>query len=260
VCLNIKKVSDEEIAKFYTNKPISIQEVCKKFNLCNVTISRALKRQNVHIWTRQELNQLDLKVDYFKNIDDEFKAYFLGLIFADGCIFTNKYKNNSLLFSIQLQKSDGYIIEKLKQKICAPRQIVVDKRDGGNSLTVINNVFVKNLINHGIVEHKQNRKIPFLKDKMMRHFIRGLFDGDGSFFRTNHWNLFLCGHEYFHDIYDFLVQRLDLNTVKITFEDNIYQCRWGDTKNVQDFANYIYTDAHIYLTRKYDKFKEFGFV
>ena len=151
--MNIKKVSDEEIAKFYTNKPISIQEVCKKFNLCNVTISRALKRQNVH-----------------------------------------------------------------------------------------------------------NRKIPFLKDKMMRHFIRGLFDGDGSFFRTNHWNLFLCGHEYFHDIYDFLVQRLDLNTVKITFEDNIYQCRWGDTKNVQDFANYIYTDAHIYLTRKYDKFKEFGFV
>ena len=85
--MNIKKVSDEEIIQFYTQKPIPMSVCEKKFHLCNVTISRALKRNNVHIWTRQELRQYDLRCDYFEDIDDEYKAYFLGLIFTDGCVF-----------------------------------------------------------------------------------------------------------------------------------------------------------------------------
>lgn len=258
--MNIKKVSDEEIIQFYTQKPIPMSVCEKKFHLCNVTISRALKRNNVHIWTRQELRQYDLRCDYFEDIDDEYKAYFLGLIFADGCVFQNKYKNNSLLFSIQLQELDGYIIEKLKELIKAPRKIVVDKRDNGKSITVINDKFVNNLISHGVAIHKPNRTLPKLNDEMKRHFIRGLFDGDGSFYRTNKFCLHICGHEYMKPLRNFLIQRLDLNSNKLRWEDNIWNVSWSGKKDILSFADYIYSDSHIFLNRKYQEFKKYGFV
>ena len=258
--MNIKKISDKEIIKFYINKPMSIGYCAKNFNLCETTISRTLKRNNIHIWSRQELNQKGLNINFFDKIDTEEKAYFLGLIFADGCVFKNEDKNNSLLVSIQLQKQDGYLIEKFKQITKAPRKIVIDKRDDSKSITILNNVFVNNLIRHGVKIHKENRIFIPIDSSLQHHFIRGLFDGDGSFYKNNTFNLVLLGHNYFHDIYNFIVKTLNMNTVKISFDDNIYECRWGSRKDLTNFANYIYKDATIYLVRKFNEFKKYNLI
>lgn len=258
--MNEKKISDETVINFYTKEPISMERCAKHFNLCSVTISRTLKRNDIHIWSRQELKQKDLNVNFFKEIDTEEKAYFLGLIFADGCVFKNSDKNNSLLVSIQLQKQDGYLIEKFKEVTKAPRKIVIDKRDGSKSITIVNNVFVNNLINHGVKIHKENRVFIPINSSLQHHFIRGLFDGDGSFYRTNHFNLMLCGYSYFHDIYNFIIKTLNMNSVKVSFTDNTYNCRWGSQKDVMNFANYIYKDATIYLERKFNEFKKYNLI
>lgn len=54
------------------------------------------------------LRKYKLNENYFDKIDIEEKAYFLGLLYADGYIFTlrsNKYVR------LQLQKIDKHILE-----------------------------------------------------------------------------------------------------------------------------------------------------
>ena len=68
--------------------PISFKEIGQKYNLSVVTIGKILHDNSIKIWSKQDLLKKDLLVDYFQYIDSEYKAYFLGLIYADGCIFT----------------------------------------------------------------------------------------------------------------------------------------------------------------------------
>lgn len=51
-----------------------------------------------------------------------------------------------------------------------------------------------------------------------------------------------------------------MNSVKVSFTDNTYNCRWGSKKDVMNFANYIYKDATIYLERKFNEFKKYNLI
>lgn len=59
---------------------------------------------------------------YFDNIDTEDKAYFLGLIYADGC---NDIPNNRLI--ITLIHTDGYLLERLNSLVNINRKVTVVK-------------------------------------------------------------------------------------------------------------------------------------
>lgn len=58
------------------------------------------------------------KTDYFNVIDTEKKAYFLGFIYADGCIY-KRQKGNSLEISlnISIQSKDKEILEELEKEL-----------------------------------------------------------------------------------------------------------------------------------------------
>ena len=86
----MKNYTTQSIIARYLEKPVSINKIALEFNLCSVTVSRILKKENIPLWTRQDLNLGELKVNYFEMIDTEKKAYLLGLFTADGCIHTTK--------------------------------------------------------------------------------------------------------------------------------------------------------------------------
>ena len=49
---------------------------------------------------------------YFKDIDTKEKAYWLGLLYADGWVVCNK-DNGNYEVSIELQRDDRYVLERL---------------------------------------------------------------------------------------------------------------------------------------------------
>ena len=132
-----------------------------------------------------------VRQDIFSSIDTEFQAYLLGLYASDGNI-NEKRKT----FRIHVQEQDANIIYVIKDLIAPDsRTFTLENRvcvsprngkvyNGSNSFGVdINSSKICNdLVNLGIGYNKtySENKIPDIKKELIRHFIRGYFDGDGT--------------------------------------------------------------------------------
>ena len=258
-----KNFDTEKIIARYKESPISIKQIASEFNLCSVTISRILKRANIPLWTRQDLNLGNLQVNYFEEIDTEVKAYLLGLFAADGCVYT---KNGSKLFSIQLKEEDSYMIEYIKNELKAPRKIVYDKRDKSSSISIINDVFVCHLMKYGVLEGKSDRFFPNISEQLIPHYIRGLFDGDGSIIiRKAHSYgtsmrccVVLLAHlKLINHIQNYLENRLNLSHLNLCSDGgDAYSIRYNSRKDFLAVTEFMYSDAHLFLKRKFQKYEQ----
>ena len=258
-----KNFNTESIIARYKESPVSIKQIASEFNLCSVTVSRILKSEGIPLWTRQDLNLGDLKTNYFEEINTEVKAYLLGLFTADGCVYT---KSAGKLFSIQLQKEDSYMIEYIKNELKAPRKIVYDKRDQSASISIINDSFVKHLMKNGVLEGKSDRFFPNISERLIPHYIRGLFDGDGSIIiRKAHsygtamrcCAVLLAHSKLIHKVQDYLENRLGLSHLNLCNDGgDAYSIRYSSRKDFLVFTEFMYANANLFLKRKYQKYEQ----
>lgn len=124
-----------------------------------------------------------INTNYFKEIDCEEKAYFIGFIAADGYIDKNKSK---LIFGQQLK--DKEILEKLCELTGCTNKIaerhIWDKRTKKYyyqaSLQICSKKFVSSLSKYRLDNNKtKNYIIQNIPDQYIKDCIRGLIDGDG---------------------------------------------------------------------------------
>ena len=154
----------------------------REFGVSYSTIRNLLKRKGI----KTEGNKHNFPRDefYFSNIDSKEKAYWLGFLYADGCVHSNSNE-----ISITLKDRDH--LEKFRKAIKSNNKIgeSIDKRF--SSMPKIYHFSIKDkqlksdLIKWGCVPNKSLSltKIPNIPRDFVSHFIRGYFDGDGSL----HW-------------------------------------------------------------------------
>ena len=201
---NIKKY--EEIAPYMNkeymvelyNKYRSGKKISKLLNCNEKTIYAWLEKHGIDTSETgsQGARKHFYNEDYFKKIDTERKAYFLGFILADGCVYLGANKN-SYRFQMNLQIQDKYVLEELQKDIGSDYKIQ-DKQFGYKkngdprfiSLLKINSSkLCEDLINLGVIPRKsmkQEVKKNLIPNKLISHFIRGYFDGNKkkfNFFR-----------------------------------------------------------------------------
>lgn len=263
-----KKITDElkeEIIGYYLSKPMTIENVGKKFNLCSPTVIKVLK--GIKKYKKAILYSPDMDEHYFDIIDTEKKAYFLGLIIADGNVFKDKSGNGrQSSISITLDLNDSYILEEFKNELKVTTSIAYDGR-GCGQIAVRSDILSEGLSRHGIVECKSfHTYLPKeIKEKYYRHLIRGIFDGDGNFFyskkgREYHAFSFCGTHRLMSDISDKLMELsiIDLKPNVYDYKDrNLSEIKIRSIKNIKSFGDWIYKDATIFLKRKKDKFDLF---
>lgn len=76
----------------------SIQAVSKRLYMGEVTVKDILLKNNIYILNRSEVKKTCyINEDYFETIDTHRKAYYLGLLCADGTIGKN---NNKVAISL----------------------------------------------------------------------------------------------------------------------------------------------------------------
>lgn len=103
-------------------------------------------------------------------------------------------------------------------------------------------------------------------EHLIKHFIRGYFDGDGTVFMSNekHWRygrIFPVIHFRFCGTFEFLseVQKiLNMNGRLVhsrLSKNNNYELLYKRRKRARQFMHYLYDDATIYLDRKFQVFK-----
>lgn len=203
----------------------------------------------------------ELNEEYFEVIDTEEKAYILGFIFADGNISDfNKDKHYKL--RITLKESDLGILEIIKKELNFNGNIHTRKLKGAkapdnyfiNELSISSKKLILSLVDKGAVPNKTFIKtFPQLPNNLLRHFIRGYFDGNGSLYlgKSHYISELSTGSQSFMlSIVEILNRELGLS-IKVGKKGNAFRINLGKQKT-SVLVDFLYTDSKIHLDRKKD--------
>ena len=204
----------------------------------------------------EETKILDKK--YFKEIDTKEKAYFFGLLYADGSIYKRKDRPGTYRIQLKLQEQDEYIIQKFKEAI--KTDINIRKEKDGSRLIFTNKEIAEDLISHGCIENKSKiKKFPEIKKELFWDFLRGYFDGNGSvgILKTSTYFRIFTGSK---DFAEGLKNELALYGIKINIFDNsnssgTWELSTGKKEQVKIISEKMYEETELFLTRKKEKFK-----
>ena len=256
----------EEIIKYYLSQPMTMKQVEDKYELSHPTITKILK--DVPKYTKAKLNNPNMKEHFFQEINEEAKAYFLGLLISDGNVFKDNTGRQASI-SITLDLKDEYMLEKFKEVLQANTSVGHDGR-GCGQIAVRSNIMAEDLAKYGVVPRKSyNTYLPLISKEMMPHLIRGIFDGDGSIMAkpnpsNDGHNRFLhsisfCGtHQLMEDISNYILENLGIKTAVYDYKDrNLSELKIQNIDNIAKFGYWIYRNSTIFLNRKKDIFNDF---
>lgn len=263
--------SDEiEYLKENYNKK-NIKEIAKYLNRTENSVRLKANRNGL------KKSQYNCDYDFFKNIDSEEKAYWLGFIAADGWV-TVKELSNAGTVGIELQYRDIVHLKKFNKSICGNYKIdILDKTCKISSnpdkihkmcrIRVCSIDMVNDLCKFGITKDKTyNFHLPNLNEDLMRHFIRGYFDGDGCVrIRTRKLSSGepvqypLCDFSsvdinFLEELRQYIYDKLNICSYIYTEESGCRRLCIHKNEHTMVFLNYIYNDSKIYLDRKYEIF------
>lgn len=261
-----RRYTDEFLEQAYnymieTDKGVTA--VARHFGVDGGTLSARLKKKygEENVISRKD-GKLEVDSDFFENINTEEKAYWLGFLTADGCLTKNGY------LKLALGKKDLEHLKKFKHDIKSKHKIrenamqtIGDKKYCVPNLSIKDKKIEQDLKNLGFNNNKSYEAyIPFSKipNDLMNHYIRGLFDGDGSIYTTknNKTSVVICttsSCQMIDDITQYIKSELNLE-VKYCVNTTYTDIKLNKKNDIYAFQEWLYKDATVYLERKYDKF------
>lgn len=258
-----------DICSLY-KKGISTVKIGKMYSTSHKVIARLLENNDIK---RTGVGRRKYCVDehYFDSIDNQNKAYILGFLYADG--------HNSLskgTITLSLQEEDRDILNKIRKELKSEKPLVFkdysNKHDYGYhyknqySLCFHSAYMCHKLEELGVYTDKSyTLKFPeWISLDLIPHFIRGVFDGDGSIYgqkiseRNFQVNATITStKEFCESLQAICKEQLGINA-------GVYEssCKNGITKvftiggrnKVKIFLDWIYKDANLFLERKHDRY------
>jgi len=271
------KLSDREKIEIVNSyvKGISGTKLAKKYNVYPTTIYSILRRRDIKIRNVSHCHRkYNINEQYFDKINTEGKAYFLGLLFADGYNVPERG-----MIRIFLQEEDKEILCEFRKRINYEKPLYFrdyTKKGWCNQYGLcITNKHMSNQLNK--IGCKRNKskdcKFPNISKKFVRHFIRGYYDGDGSLrwakngkFNVPKGVLDIVGSKSFClSLRNIIIKKLKMNIgmyehscSKKHEEQNkkMYIIALGGNNKIKKFLRWIYKDSNVYFQRKFDKYQE----
>jgi hypothetical protein len=244
-----------EIVELY-NEGKTGDEISQIFNIDRSYIFKILSEHS--IIRDQSKRKIKYKIDdsIFEIIDNEEKAYWFGFLFADGYI---NYKKNSI--TLCLSNKDFNILENFKLFLKTEKEI--RKNNKFSSKVVIENKKIANDLKiNGLLQAKTHiLKFPKIKKNLIRHFIRGYFDGDGCVTYGKKLNkncsISITSTLNFLKEIDKYIEIHFCYSKRHKGRDNeIYTINSGGIGNLMKFYSYLYKNSNFYMDRKKIKFED----
>lgn len=216
---------------------------------------------------------------FFENIQTEIQAYLLGFYAADGNI--NELRKT---LRVHLQKQDSDIVYLFKDFISPDARTFTKpehKTTGRNGkeitahesfgVDITSSQICQSLVELGFGYKKSNEElhIPNIDESLIRHFIRGYFDGDGCItgwvsvekgksdrFR---YSFDICGKtaSLLNEIIKFFANcdiKINLNYIK---RDDMFRIKTSSKKEIEKIFHLLYDNSNFYMTRKFNKFNHY---
>ena len=256
------RFSSEEIEKIKQlyNDGMTSYELGDMYNMSDESMRRWLQLWGIAMrHTKYVFDEY-----YFDIIDNQDKAYILGLLYADG--YHNVKKNT---ISITLQEEDKNILEHISFLINSnkPLRFVPNHEKHFNwkncyQLSFTSPHTSKVLKDYGLVDAKSLiLEFPeWLNRDLYPHFIRGYFDGDGSVSKGKYkYNMSIISTESLCSY----IQKILLEDLGIESHMYISHSEEKPTRTLmitkkhlnKIFFDWLYQDANLYLQRKYNIYK-----
>lgn len=277
-------ISDEKIKELYLSgwslndiakiaqKEKGLMTLRRKLIELGIDTSKNMKKYSLKLSGANRVYSLDESV--FDLINTEEKAYWLGFLYADG--YNHEDRN---CISLRLQEEDIESLESFKKFLKTDKEIKIYKRStrikriphNYCELCINSPKLSKRLAELGCFQKKTyTLEFPtFLREDLIRHFIRGVFDGDGCISVTERKDRRVRGSsmniqftiagrpEFISVCQDWLckstgLKKTKLNTIKNNFAASVH---YGGKGNITKIFKYLYEDSTIYMKRKYKKFQ-----
>lgn len=245
-------ISPEAFIQRYWTNGESLNRIAQDIGAPNTSLTRYALRDGIHLKAKHqvyddrvaanETRQYFVKQDFFDKWSAEM-AWVLGLIASDGCV--REKENRWTLTSKDLE-----CLEKVACLIDYTGTIRKKSNRPAYDLRISSLHMVKSLIGLGMTPAKSlTLRYPDMPEEYERHFIRGVFDGDGCItigeprVNTGHRRAnvtFTTGSESFAHI---LLERLISIGLQPSLETmGPHLQKWGS--EIRDFKNPTF---HIYF-------------
>lgn len=179
----------QQLAAMYADPTITRREMEIVFSRAWYSIASKANSLGVR---RPHPTRLTINRDYFRNINTEEKAYWLGFLAADGSIQHHSGKHQ---VSLGLQAKDLHWLTKFRDTV-APEAAITDRGTGNYVVSIASKEMVQDLAGYGLIPNKAKSLVfpEAVQGPMSVPFLLGYFDGDGNlyqykFINTMTWSL-----------------------------------------------------------------------
>jgi len=272
-----RRYSPEEklkIVELY-NAGMPSTKIAKQLDMSFSSVLDTLKRQGIEIKSKTDRHRkYTLDENVFSSINEQ-SAYWVGFLMADGCVQLQRTGINPKT-SLELCYADSPHVQKFSNflktnrplTLCKERtnkindQIIFSKQSC--KIDIHSRQIFENLNKYGVVPNKSLTAAVSTDLAFDKHFWRGVIDGDGSVFVTKNKiysrpMIQLIGSQMLMNQFgDFIRSEIPdfksgVNSIR---NKNIYQVTIAAKKQVLQMLDLLYTNATIYLDRKYNKAME----
>lgn len=264
-CIKLKDAAEEYVKQGgFPN--VNVSTLSKEYRITPKTLSEYLTKYypDVKVFGKANFNE-----HIFDSIDTEEKAYWLGFIYADGTISSSPLRKDEgakvqYQFELSLSSKDYTHLLKFADFLNYDRKKVYC--DDVRCRLSVYSKHLWNVLNcNGCTPQKSltlkfPRKEIFDNIFLIRHFIRGYFDGDGSIICNNNTIKFhlLGTSSFLSEIKKYLnVPELSLHILHPE-KQSITKYIQTTGKKALSMFDIIYKDSTIYLNRKYEKYLSFA--
>ena len=249
---------ESRVMNFYKNRTIPVKEIMYRCLVAETGIIKVAKRNHIEVPKRQIYKR---NSNYFDSIDTQNKAYVLGLFYADGC--NVPYRKT---IAISLQEGDRDILDAIKidMEYDGPLRYVDlknPKHKNHYMLYIGDKHLSEQLEKLGAGRAKSNTiTFPdFIEKDLIPHFIRGVYDGDGSISWNKikkSWVVDIVGTlEMCEGISSYMHEQGIKSTIhKVKDSPNCYSISPTSILGRIRFLNAIYDNATLKMKRKYEKY------
>lgn len=260
-CVKVFLTLEQEEYILNNYKNFTTKELSEKLGCTIRDINIFLDYKNL-IFNSKKYN---LDENYFEVINTPNKAYWLGFLYADGCVLVREKNNKkSYILEISLNEDDITHLEKFKMCLKSNSPIkykTIKEKYKSCRLAICNKKICEDLIKLGCTPRKSltltfpsEEQVP---KELIPHFIRGYLDGDGCVFNNGKEKRigFVGTKNILENIQDIMYKEFGLTKTKMQPQGQAFQCMWSGTGNLKTWFDYLYNyEDIIFLQRKFEKF------